>query len=249
MGFEDLKGLSKAELYVVLTDLANTRTNAFGFNESGQQIYDLAEGLKFGVLTPEDIVGSGDLDGIISDFVEEVKDDGISPEMINEILVDKFHVGKKLEIDKTGKARYVKDDGAPQDFEVYLRKPEVEVKPEIKEDFTEKILMVKLKEKSDNLGKEYPELFGKDTTIDDAVALKKKLLKEKAELEDKIKEDGVKEGYSKQEIEYYVNNLLEDLEKKDDFVDAETLKSYNSIKGKLKANLQEILLEFNDKGE
>ena len=216
VGFSDFKDMSDADLYLALTGLANARANDLGFTAAGQQMKDLADGLKDGILTKEDIINIITKEDMVDDFTEALKDDGISPEMINSILVDTFKVGKKyvLEVDQNGlqKGKYV-DDNEPQEFEAFLRKPKEEVIPEVKEDFTEKDLMAKLKEKSDDLDKKYPELFGKDLTVDDAVALKEKLEKEKAEL---LKEkEGLgdnTEAIEKSFTDDFVGELLDDLD-------------------------------------
>ena len=245
MGFAEYRNLTEAELYNVLTSLANVRTNTFGFTESGQRLYDLATGLKDKMLTKEDIVGSEEADGLLNDFAEEEFDIdvGIDPEVINETLRETYGVGKKYEIDKDGIGKYV-DDSVPHDWEGYIRKPKEEVKPEVKEDFTEKVLMAKIQEKLVILEKKYPELLDKDKAIDDAIELKKEIEKEIIEVK-----DGVKGGYNEKDIENYVNNLLEDLEKTDDFVDDDTLKNYSSIKDKLAINLKKVLMQFNDEGD
>lgn len=258
VGFEDFKGLSEGELYVALIRLAKMRTDNFGFTESGKQIHKLAEGLALKIITKEDIVGSEAEEGLLSDFAEEIKDDGVSPEIINKVLVDKFGVGKKYitEPDQFGlmKGKYV-DDNEPQDWEGYIRKPKEEVEPEVKEDFTEKILMAKIQEKNSNLDKKYPELFGKDKKIDDAIALREKLEQEKKELEKlKEKEDDAFDGLTKDDFFKILGDLVKAIEKNeeivDDFVKDPKLSQYKGDKDKVFMGIQQFIYDcINDKGE
>lgn len=254
-GFEDLKGLSEAELYKALTDLSNAQINKFGFIGAGQQMKDLAKGLRDKILTKEDIVGSEDKDGMIEDFAEDVKDDGITPEMINKILTDKFGVGKKYVIDeKTKQGKYV-DDSEPQDWEGYLRKPEVEVKTKVKSDFTglsDEEIMVKVKKTLDAMALEHPQM---KKTIDDAIELKEKLEREKRELEKlKGKEDDFFDGLTKDDFFQILSDLVKAIEKNDeivdDFVKDPNLSQYKGNKDKVFMGIQQFIYDcINKKGE
>jgi len=214
------------------------QTNSFGFTASGQRIYDLAEGLKFKILTKEDIVGSEEKERLLEDFAEDVKDDGVSPEIINDVLRDKFGVGKKYEIDENGRGKYV-DDNEPHDWEGYIRKPKEEVKPGVKEDFTEKVLMARIQKKLDDIDEKYPELFGVDKKIEDGIALKKEFEKEKEALMKEIENKDINEVVDG--LIEFANEIIEDIEKTDDFVIDPTSKKYLDIKGKLTDYLFEIL--------
>lgn len=251
MEFEAFIGLSEGELYVALINLAKMRTDNFGFTESGKQIHKLAEGLALKIITKEDIVGSEAKEGLLSDFAEEIKDDGVSPEIINDVLRDKFGVGKKYEIDENGKGKYV-DDNAPHDWEAYIRKPKEEIKPEVKEDFTEKVLLAQVQKQIDDLDEKYPELFGKEKAIDDAIELKEEIEKEIKEISDKKKEiekeDDIFDGLTKDDFFKILGDLVKAIENNkeivDDFVSDPKLTQYQGEKDKVFMGIQQFIYDI-----